>query len=44
MQQEITRVALDAMGGDNAPGELVKGCCEWQIGHQGAIGRTAGCG
>ena len=43
MQQEITRVALDAMGGDNAPGELVKGC-EWQIGHQGAIGRTAGCG
>lgn len=22
---EITRVALDAMGGDNAPGEIVKG-------------------
>ena len=21
---EITRVALDAMGGDNAPGEIVK--------------------
>ena len=34
MQQEITRVALDAMGGDNAPGELVKGAVdavEWQI-------------
>ena len=28
MQQEITRVALDAMGGDNAPGELVKGAVD----------------
>lgn len=26
--QEITRVALDAMGGDNAPGELVKGAVD----------------
>ena len=25
---EITRVALDAMGGDNAPGEIVKGAVE----------------
>ena len=25
---EITRVALDAMGGDNAPGEMVKGAVE----------------
>ena len=25
---EITRVALDAMGGDNAPSEIVKGAVE----------------
>ena len=25
---EITRVALDAMGGDNAPREMVKGAVE----------------
>lgn len=25
---EITRVALDAMGGDNAPGEMIKGAAE----------------
>ena len=25
---EITKVALDAMGGDNAPGEIVKGAVE----------------
>ena len=25
---EITRVALDAMGGDNAPREIVKGAVE----------------
>lgn len=25
---EITRVALDAMGGDNAPGEMVKGAVD----------------
>ena len=25
---EMTRVALDAMGGDNAPGEMVKGAVE----------------
>ena len=25
---EITRVAIDAMGGDNAPGEIVKGAVE----------------
>ena len=25
---DITRVALDAMGGDNAPGEMVKGAVE----------------
>ena len=25
---EITRVALDGMGGDNAPGEIVKGAVE----------------
>ena len=25
---DITRVALDAMGGDNAPGEIVKGAVE----------------
>ena len=25
---EITRVAVDAMGGDNAPGEVVKGAVE----------------
>ena len=24
---EITRVALDAMGGDNAPGEILKKNC-----------------
>ena len=23
--QEVIRVAVDAMGGDNAPGEIVKG-------------------
>ena len=27
-QQDITRVALEAMGGDNAPGELVKGAVD----------------
>ncbi len=28
---EITVIALDAMGGDNAPGEMVKGAvrCSW---------------
>ena len=25
---DMTRVALDAMGGDNAPGEIVKGAVE----------------
>ena len=25
---DITKVALDAMGGDNAPGEIVKGAVE----------------
>ena len=25
---EITRVAVDAMGGDNAPGEIVKGAVD----------------
>ena len=25
---DITRVALDAMGGDNAPAEIVKGAVE----------------
>ena len=25
---DITRVALDAMGGDNAPAEIVKGAAE----------------
>ena len=25
---EITKVALDAMGGDNAPGEIVKGAVD----------------
>ena len=25
---EITVIALDAMGGDNAPGEMVKGAVE----------------
>ena len=25
---EITRIALDAMGGDNAPGEMVKGAID----------------
>lgn len=25
---DVTRVALDAMGGDNAPGEIVKGAVE----------------
>ena len=25
---DITRIALDAMGGDNAPGEIVKGAVE----------------
>lgn len=25
---EMTRVALDAMGGDNAPGEIIKGAVE----------------
>lgn len=25
--QTITKVALDAMGGDNAPAEIVKGSC-----------------
>ena len=25
---EITNIALDAMGGDNAPGEIVKGAVE----------------
>ena len=28
MQQEITKVAVDAMGGDNAPAELVKGAVD----------------
>ena len=26
--QEVIRVAVDAMGGDNAPGEIVKGAIE----------------
>lgn len=26
MEQKITRIAVDAMGGDNAPSEIVKGC------------------
>ena len=25
---DITRIALDAMGGDNAPGEMIKGAVE----------------
>ena len=25
---DVTRVALDAMGGDNAPGEIVKGAVD----------------
>ena len=25
---EMVRVAVDAMGGDNAPGEIVKGVCD----------------
>ena len=25
---DITRIALDAMGGDNAPGEIVRGAVE----------------
>ena len=29
--QSITRVALDAMGGDNAPAEVVKGAVEAQV-------------
>ena len=28
MQQEITKVAVDAMGGDNAPAELIKGAVD----------------
>ena len=34
---EITRVALDAMGGDNAPREMVKGAVE--KGYQGTADR-----
>ncbi len=44
---EITRVAVDAMGGDNAPAEIVKGAVEavtensrikvWLVGDQGTI-------
>ena len=25
--QKLITVALDAMGGDNAPGEIIKGAC-----------------
>ena len=28
---DICRVALDAMGGDNAPGEVVKGAVEYRL-------------
>ena len=42
---DITRVALDAMGGDNAPGEIVKGAVEavqTQEGYQDPADRTGG--
>ena len=45
----MTRIALDAMGGDNAPEEIVKGClkaltleqdvCVTLVGREEAIGR-----
>ena len=28
MEEALVRVALDAMGGDNAPGEIIKGGVE----------------
>ena len=40
--QEVIRVAVDAMGGDNAPGEIVKGAIEAVNTRRGCTGWTAG--
>ena len=43
---ETVRVAVDAMGGDNAPGEIVKGAVEADSGrerYQSISGRQTGC-